>query len=197
MGAFLALLGGAPNGIEVAEAQAPDCSAATASASPESGTGTAFVDLGAGKTAAFVCITSPEFSGGRSQPITANGAQADGCYFVDGLGTAVVSVFPERADLRPDCAAFTKIEVGMAGTPATPTATPTTPPTGTATATPSATPTAPTPTPTPPIAPMPPNTGTGTAESSSDGAEVVILGAAGVVALSLGAAALATRRARR
>ena len=34
MGAFLALFGGAPNGVELAEAQSPDCAAATASAPP-------------------------------------------------------------------------------------------------------------------------------------------------------------------
>lgn len=95
-----------------ASAQAAGCAGAQFSANAESVAGVAFVDVGAGKTATFVCITSTGFSGGQSQPITANGSQLNGCLSVDGLGTSVVSVFWERPDVKPGCAMVTRIDVG-------------------------------------------------------------------------------------
>ena len=108
----------------VASAQASGCAGAQFSANAEQAAGVAFVDVGAGKTAVFVCITSSGFSGGQSQPITANGSLLNGCLAVDGLGTSVVSVFWERPDVKPGCPMVTRIDVGTSApvtpTPATP-----------------------------------------------------------------------------
>ena len=92
------------------------CSAAQFGANADAG-GTAFVDVGTNNVADFVCITSPSFAGGQSQPLIANGVQAGGCLLVDGLGTPVVSVFAERSDVRPDCPGFTRIDVRGAPKP--------------------------------------------------------------------------------
>ena len=92
------------------------CSAAQFGANADAG-GTAFVDVGTNNVADFVCITSPSFAGGQSQPLIANGVQAGGCLLVDGLGTPVISVFAERSDVRPDCPGFTRIDVRGAPKP--------------------------------------------------------------------------------
>lgn len=86
------------------------CSAAQFGANADS-VGTAFVDVGTNNVSEFVCITSPSFAGGQSQPLTANGVHAGGCLLVDGLSTPVISVFAERSDVRPDCPGFTRIDV--------------------------------------------------------------------------------------
>lgn len=135
-----------------AQAASPGCTAAPFHATPEQSIGTAFVDVGAGNTATFVCVTSTAFTGGSSNEVTTNGSLANGCYVVQGLGTSVVAVFWEQPSIRPDCAMITGIDVGMqTGATATPpatgtattvpgtiTAAPTTGGTTTATATPTA-----------------------------------------------------------
>ncbi|MEP6871638.1 MAG: hypothetical protein ABI939_07290 [Anaerolineaceae bacterium] len=158
-----------------AQAASPGCTAAPFHATPEQSIGTAFVDVGAGNKATFVCVTSTAFTGGSSNEVTTNGALANGCYVVQGLGTSVVAVFWEQLSIRPDCVPITGIDVGTSPAATTPTpgaatATPTTAAT-TATATPrpaTATVAASTPTPASaatatPVKPIPtaPNTGDG------------------------------------
>ncbi|MEO6044610.1 MAG: hypothetical protein ABIQ47_11910 [Tepidiformaceae bacterium] len=145
---------GLVTGPGAAQAASPGCTAAPFHATPEQSIGTAFVDVGPGNKATFVCITSPAFTGGSSNEITTNGSLLNGCYVVEGLGTSVVAVFWEQPDVRPDCVMITNIDVGMqAGA----TATPTTP---ASTTTPSATATTPaaTATPRPPTATAAPST---------------------------------------
>lgn len=145
---------GLVTGPGAAQAASPGCTAAPFHATPEPSIGTAFVDVGPGNKATFVCITSPAFTGGSSNEITTNGSLLNGCYVVEGLGTSVVAVFWEQPDVRPDCVMITNIDVGMqAGA----TATPTTP---ASTTTPSATATTPaaTATPRPPTATAAPST---------------------------------------
>ena len=150
---------GLVTGPGAAQAASPGCTAAPFHATPEQSIGTAFVDVGQGNKATFVCITSSAFTGGSSNEITTNGSLLNGCYVVEGIGTSVVSVFWEQPGVRPDCAMITNIDVGMqAGA----TATPTTPATTTTTpaTTPSATATTPaaTATPRPPTATAAPST---------------------------------------
>ena len=112
---------GLVTGPGAAQAASPGCTAAPFHATPEQSIGTAFVDVGQGNKATFVCITSPAFTGGSSNEITTNGSLLNGCYVVEGLGTSVVAVFWEQPDVRPDCVMITNIDVGMqAGATATP-----------------------------------------------------------------------------
>lgn len=192
---------GSFDGTATAHAQSgPSCSSATQGAAAENQQ--AFVDVGAGNTAAFVCISSSAFTGGKSAPITANGVAGDGCYIVQGLGTSVVAVFRESPAVK-QCPDLVRIDVGLAqaATPtptatqppatatatqpaatATPTRTPTAPP-ATATATPRPpSPTAPPATvtqapPTPP-APRPPATGNGLAEGDEQPLAALAIAAA-------------------
>ncbi len=177
-----------------AEAQAA-CSGATSGAAADSDQ-QAYVDLGAGAKATFVCITSTAFTGGQSAPLTANGTVANGCFIVEGLNTSVVAVYRDWSVTSMSCAQLVRIDVGT-GAAATPTATATAT-TPAATATPTRTPTAPpatatqppatatqpavTATPTRATAPQPPATGTGSASDSG----FPLLGL-GIVVLALGA----------
>ncbi len=179
-----------------AEAQAA-CSGATSGAAADADQ-QAYVDLGVGAKATFVCITSTAFTGGQSAPLTANGTVANGCFIVEGLNTSVVAVYRDSSVTSMSCAQLVRIDVGT-GAAATPTATATaTATTPAATATPTRTPTAPsatatqppatatqpaaTATPTRAIAPQPPATGTGSASDSG----FPLLGL-GIVVLALGA----------
>ena len=177
-----------------AEAQAA-CSGATSGAAADADQ-QAYVDLGVGAKATFVCITSTAFTGGQSAPLTANGTVANGCFIVEGLNTSVVAVYRDSSVTSMSCAQLVRIDVGT-GAAATPTATATAT-TPAATATPTRTPTAPpatatqppatatqpaaTATPTRAIAPQPPATGTGSASDSG----FPLLGL-GIVVLALGA----------
>ena len=177
-----------------AEAQAA-CSGATSGAAADADQ-QAYVDLGVGAKATFVCITSTAFTGGQSAPLTANGTVANGCFIVEGLNTSVVAVYRDWSVTSMSCAQLVRIDVGT-GAAATPTATATAT-TPAATATPTRTPTAPpatatqppatatqpaaTATPTRAIAPQPPATGTGSASDSG----FPLLGL-GIVVLALGA----------
>ncbi len=174
-------------GSGTAEAASAACTAAPFHATPEPSIGTAFVDVGAGNKATFVCISSTAFSGGSSNEITTNGPQANGCIVVQGLGTSVVAVFWERPDVRPDCAMITGIDVGTQAA-ATPTATGTAP---AATATPrpsTATVAASTPTVAPATAaptqrpPSVPRTGSGPSGGSSSSAPVFLGGSVLILA---------------
>lgn len=182
------------------QAQAPSCSATVSGAAADGNQ--AFVDLGVGSSATFVCISSSLFSGGKSAPITANGLAGDGCYVVEGIGTSVVAVYWQGTTATPNCPALVRIDVGTS-TAATPTATATAT-TPAATATPTRTPTAPAATATPrpatptvapatptavapTAAPRPPATGSGiTGDGESSGlltpiafAVIALTGAAG------------------
>ena len=188
---------GLVSGPGAVQAATPGCTAAPFKATPEQSIGTAFVDVGAGNTANFVCVTSTAFSGGSSNEVTVNGSLANGCYVVQGIGTSVVAVFWEQPSVRPDCAPITGIDVGsQTGATATPTAAATTPATTpAATATPrpaTATPAASTPTraattapatATPPrIAPTAPSTGEGPAGGSGSSLPVFLAGSVLVLA---------------
>ena len=180
-----------------AQAASPGCTAAPFHATPEQSIGTAFVDVGAGNTATFACVTSTAFTGGSSNEVTTNGSLANGCYVVQGLGTSVVAVFWEQPSIRPDCAPITGIDVGtQTGATATPSATATAttvPGTTTATATSTArtatatprpatattapsTPTAATATPTQRV-PSVPNTGDGPGGGSDSSLPIFLTGA--------------------
>lgn len=186
---------GLVSGPGAAQAATPGCTAAPFKATPEQSIGTAFVDVGAGNTATFVCVTSTAFSGGSSNEVTVNGSLSNGCYVVQGIGTSVVAVFWEQPSVRPDCAPITGIDVGSqtgATATTTPAATTTTP---AATATPrpaTATPAASTPTraattapatatPTR-IAPTAPSTGEGPAGGSGSSLPVFLAGSILVLA---------------
>lgn len=198
---FSAVLVAASFGVQAtAHAQSgPSCTSTTVGAVAENQQ--AFVDVGVGNTASFVCISASGFAGGKSAPVTANGTAGDGCYIVEGLGTSVVAVFRESPAVK-QCPDLVRIDVGLAQTPAPPTPTPTQPPaTPTqppATATPTPRPATPAPTtPQPTAAPKPPQTGTGVDSGSSFG----YLGL-GMVTLAIAGAAAATltfarRRERR
>ena len=154
-----------------AQAASPGCTAAPFHATPEQSIGTAFVDVGAGNTATFACVTSTAFTGGSSNEVTTNGSLANGCYVVQGLGTSVVAVFWEQPSVRPDCAPITGIDVGtQTGATATPsataTATATTVP-GTTTATATSTARTATATPRPATATTAPSTPTPTAATAT------------------------------
>lgn len=218
MGAALTTSLGIPGN---AKADVPSCAAAPFTASVEIGTGIASFDVGAGNTATFVCISSAAFAGGQGPPITVNGSQANACYFVDGLGTSVVSVFRERPEIRPDCMPFASIKVSnvpvTAATPS-PTTTPgtqppsTTVPVATPTNTPAATATprpntpvpaatqAPTQAAPPPVAttrpPAPPATGNGTANTGSGGPNLILFIALGLFAASAAAGGWSILRQR-
>ena len=174
LGAALLLAVAGPRA--TAQAQAPSCGNATQGATADNNQ--AYADLGAGARAGFVCISSGAFTGGKSDPITANGTAGGGCYIVEGIGTSVVAVFRESPAVKANCPDLVRIDVGTQTAAATPTATtPAATPTARP-ATPAATPTpartaapttpAATATPTqaapaaPPAAPRPPATGTGT-----------------------------------
>lgn len=130
---------GLVSGPGAVQAATPGCTAAPFKATPEQSIGTAFVDVGAGNTANFVCVTSTAFSGGSSNEVTVNGSLSNGCYVVQGIGTSVVAVFWEQPSVRPDCAPITGIDVGsQTVATATPTAAATTP-AATTTTTPAAT----------------------------------------------------------
>ena len=151
-----------------AQAASPGCTAAPFHATPEQSIGTAFVDVGAGNTATFACVTSTAFTGGSSNEVTTNGSLANGCYVVQGLGTSVVAVFWEQPSVRPDCAPITGIDVGtQTGATATPsaTATATTVP-GTTTATATSTARTATATPRPATATTAPSTPTAAATAT-------------------------------
>lgn len=151
-----------------AQAASPGCTAAPFHATPEQSIGTAFVDVGAGNTATFACVTSTAFTGGSSNEVTTNGSLANGCYVVQGLGTSVVAVFWEQPSIRPDCAPITGIDVGtQTGATATPsaTATATTVP-GTTTATATSTARTATATPRPATATTAPSTPTAAATAT-------------------------------
>ncbi len=205
-------------GTSAAHAQAPSCSGLTLGSAAANQQ--AFVDLGAGKTGTFVCISASSFSGGQSTPISANGPAGGGCFIVQGIGTSVVAVFRESAAVVPNCADLVRIDVGTTQaatpvptppttatpiTPVTPVTTPTvvapTPTVVAPTATPApATPTAVPPTPVPtvrPPAPLPPSTGDSSANDGSGSASTE-LGLAFLV-FSIGAGSglfLAKRRSR-
>ena len=134
--AVLAMMGaavlGTASSLSSGRAQTASCASATLIGQAESGGTLAFVDVGVGKVALFVCIDSTEFPGGQGGPFTANGTVASGCFVIDGLGTDVVAVFREDPAIAPGCEALVSIRVGLQGTPATPTVSALTP---TATAT--------------------------------------------------------------
>ena len=136
--------------------QSGACPGATAGAAAENQQ--AFVDLGAGASGTFVCISASAFAGGVSAPISANGTYGDGCYIVEGLGTSVVAVYRESPSVK-QCPDLVRVDVGT-GTAPTPTSTATSTPTSTATATPSATQPG-TPSATATASPKPPTAGTG------------------------------------
>ena len=185
---------GLVSGPGAVQAATPGCTAAPFKATPEQSIGTAFVDVGAGNTANFVCVTSTAFSGGSSNEVTVNGSLSNGCYVVQGIGTSVVAVFWEQPSVRPDCAPITGIDVGSqtvaTATPTaaatTPAATTTTTPAATATPRPAtATPVASTPTraatPTR-IAPAAPATGEGPAGGGGSSGPVFLAGSILVLA---------------
>lgn len=198
------------------------CTAAAFTGNAESDGSVAFVDVGVGNTITAVCIA---YEGGHTDVITANNMTTGfvgGCFFVDGIGTAVASAYRELPGVKT-CPALIHIDVATApvATPTTPTSTatavPTNPPgtatatatptrTATATATPTRTATMAPATPTPaatmapatptrtpsPVPPAPPNTGSGTADSGSS-MPLVLLGLAGI---GVAAASTAAFRAR-
>ena len=181
-----------------AQAASPGCTAAPFHATPEVSIGTAFVDVGVGNKATFVCVTSTAFTGGSSNEITANGPLANGCFVVQGIGTSVVAVFWELPSIRPDCATITGIDVGSqagatATVPATATpATTATVPAATATPRPATATVAPA-TPVPATAapatatptraiPAPPSTGSGPGESGGSSLPILLGGGALVLA---------------
>ncbi|MEO6397930.1 MAG: hypothetical protein ABIP13_05645 [Tepidiformaceae bacterium] len=166
-----------------AQAASPGCTAAPFHATPEVSIGTAFVDVGVGNKATFVCVTSTAFTGGSSNEVTANGPLANGCFVVQGIGTSVVAVFWELPSIRPDCATITNIDVGFqSGATATATAPVATatprPATTTATAAP-ATPVPATPT---QAAPAPPRTGSGPGDNGGSSLPILLGGGALVLA---------------
>jgi hypothetical protein len=181
----------------IAQAQAPSCSATMAGAAAENQQ--AFVDVGAGNTATFVCISASAFPGGKSAPITTNGVVGDGCYIVEGLGTSVVAVYRESPSVK-QCPDLVRIDVGgITGPASSPTATAPAPsPTATATAplpTTTATAPAPTATATPTLpAPGAPTTGSGT---SADAGTPAWPFALALVALGFGSASIAAAATRR
>ncbi|MFN0148577.1 MAG: hypothetical protein ACKVT1_18900 [Dehalococcoidia bacterium] len=194
LGAALLLAVAGPRA--TAHAQAPSCGNTTQGAAAENNE--AYVDLEAGGKAGFVCISSSAFTGGKSEPITANGPAGGGCYIVEGIGTSVVVVFRESPAVKANCPDLVRIDVGMqtaAATPAptTPASTPATPArtaTPAATATPTSTPTA------APATPRPPSTGTGTAAEGQDA--LAWLGITlTVVSVTLGGSFLLARRRAR
>jgi hypothetical protein len=210
LAAVLALSGG--RDAEAAPLPQAGCADTAAGANAEQleGNWQAFVDLGQSQAGTYVCITSGEYPGGVSAPITSNGLSV-GCFVIEGLGTSVVAVYSEI----PACA-FTRIDVGTGAvstptstatptetatqTPtqtATPTVTQTTSPTVTQTATQTATPTkTATPTRTATPMPKPPATGNGSAgEGAGSSLALVVIGFAVVAAA--GAAGYAAVRARR
>ena len=94
-------------------ALAPSCASATLSRQAESGGTLAFLDAGVGKSIDFVCIQSIEFEGGEGGPYTLNGAVANGCFAIDGVGTEVVAVFREDPAVAPGCELLTGIRAGL------------------------------------------------------------------------------------
>ena len=94
-------------------ALAPSCASATLSRQAESGGTLAFLDAGVGKNIDFVCIQSIEFEGGEGGPYTLNGAVANGCFAIDGVGTEVVAVFREDPAVVPGCELLTGIRAGL------------------------------------------------------------------------------------
>ena len=172
MAALAAVLFWAPaGGVPSAQAQGPTCPGTAGSADAEDQQ--AFVDIGEGNVATFVCI---ETSAGMSQPVTANGTASDGCFVVEGLGTWLVAVYQDTPS-GGSCPDLVRISAGTAGQAPSPT------PAATASPSPAATPPAsPTAQPTMTM-PRPPAAGTGL-ESASDGP-------AETLAIALGAAAIA------
>ena len=209
-----ALLFGTIGNPGAANAQAgASCSATTAGAAADSNQ--AYVDLGVGAKATFVCISSSLFTGGKSDPISANGLAGGGCYVVEGIGTSVVAVYWQGTTATPSCPALVRIDVGTSTVATvTPTATATATTTATATATQpastptprpaTATPAPPTAAPTTPaatpsaVAPRPPSTGSGSSGSTDSGGLFGPLGLAVLtLAVAAGATAVITRRNNR
>ena len=189
-----------------AQAASPACTNAPFHATPEVSIGTAFVDVGVGNKATFVCVTSTAFTGGSSNEVTVNGPLANGCFVVQGIGTSVVAVFWEQPSIRPDCATITGIDVGFqSGTGATATAPPSTATAPAATATPRpattatvapATPVPATAVPATPTRPAPvaPRTGSGPGEGGSS--LPILLGGGALVLAALAFAGFRQRQGR-